>query len=150
MSNEGRRRVWCYLGDQANVVVSTSDPVAEREFLAAVEACRTVADVRSLNEETRGALEPAIEMFDEDGWADDDPWDITCMPGYDDGDWPPQDDLAMADLFTNEQITALIDHCNAEIIDNMGGHGESLHIPSEQVDRVRRLLVEWGYDLVQD
>lgn len=149
MSESGKRRAWCYLGDRGNVVVSLGDPDAECEFLAQVDACKTVADVRRLNEETDGGLEPAVEMFDEDGWADDDPWDTTCMPGYEEGDWPPQDDLGMAETFTNEQVDQLRQHCDAKIIDNMGGNGETLYIPGEHLDRVRQLLVEWGYDLVQ-
>ncbi len=147
MSGGSKLRVWCYRGDRGNVVVSPTDPHAERQFLAEVAACRTVADVRRLNEATRGELEPAIEMFDEDGWADEDPWDITYMPGYEEGDWPAQDDLGMAELFTNEQVNYLVDHCDAEIIDNMGGHGESLYIPDKHFADVRSLLKEWAFDV---
>ncbi len=147
MTGTRQRPAWVYLGDRGNVVISPTDPNAERDFLNQVGACKTVADVRRLNEQTRGALEPAIEMFDEDGWADDDPWDITCMPGYGDGDWPSEDDLGMADIFTNEQVKHLIEHCDAEIVDNMGGRGESLYIPDLQIDQIRRLLPEWGFDV---
>lgn len=149
MSRSGKRRVWCYLGDRGNVVVSLSDPNAEQAFLDAVRACTTVGDVRRLNADTRGALEPAVEGFDEDGLADDDPWDITCMPGYEEGDWPPEDDLGMADLFTDEQVTHLVEHCGAELVDDIGGNGEALYIPDEYLTDVRALLMGWGFDVQQ-
>lgn len=147
MSEGGKRPVWVYVGDRANVVISATDPHAERNFLAQVEACKTVADVRRLNEQTGGDLEPAIEMFDEDGWPDDAAWEITDMPGYGDGDWPPQDELGVTDLFTDEQVGHLIEHYQAEVVDNMGGYGEELYIPDSQIEQIRSLLPEWGFDV---
>jgi hypothetical protein len=150
MGSEGKRRVWYGAGDRGNVAIFGSDPRREQHFIRAVFACRSVADVRCLDVEDPGCLGPAIEAIEEDGLADDDLWTVEeNMPGYGDGDWPPSDDLGMAEMFKDEQVSILIERCGAHVSDPMGGRGESLYIPDAHIDRVGALLAEWGYDVVR-
>lgn len=146
---DDKPQVWYWIGDRSNVIVTDIDPTSGDNFIDAVYACQTVADVKRLDALDPGSMEPALEAIEEDGLNDDDPWDYTQMPGYEEGDWPPAEHLGMADIFTDAQVEHLITHCDAWIDDELGGTGECLYIPAERIDEVGRLLAGWGYSPIR-
>lgn len=149
MGRGKQKRVWVYEGDRGNVVVNDEDPQVQATFIDRVWACRTVADVKRLDEEYPFSMEGALEDIEENGMGDQDPWDYTMMPGYGDGDWPPADDLGMSHLFTSEQFAVLVERFHGDLHDPMGGRGESFWIEGEFLESVCDQLRQWGFEVVR-